>query len=184
MTGIYKITNKINGKCYIGQSIDIETRLKQHQKKIGSEENPMYVDFKTYGLENFSFEVLQECDRQYLNDREAYWSEYYNSFNEGYNLTKGGGGKFGHDRFISTTESNISNLVITFLNGLLDEKIEKLDKKGISIENKDSYQKRIVYLKEKYQENKDKQEYIKQLIYLIDNMERQLSKMYTIEDFF
>ena len=45
MTGIYKITNKLNGKSYIGQSINVENRLRQHKKKIGSHENPMYIDF-------------------------------------------------------------------------------------------------------------------------------------------
>ena len=55
MIGIYKITNKLNGKSYIGQSIHTERRWQEHKRNIGSNKNPMYLDFEKYGLENFNF---------------------------------------------------------------------------------------------------------------------------------
>ena len=90
MIGIYKITNKINGKSYIGQSIDIERRWREHKKNIGSSKNPLYLDFKKYGLENFSFEILEECKVKDLDEKEIYWIKRYDSHNKGYNLTDGG----------------------------------------------------------------------------------------------
>ena len=62
MIGIYKITNKLTNKAYIGQSIDIKRRWKEHRYNIGSNKNPLYLDFEKYGLDNFSFEILEEND--------------------------------------------------------------------------------------------------------------------------
>lgn len=99
MIGIYKITNKINGKCYIGQSNNIERRWNDH--KIPSSWNdpnkssynyPLYAAFRKYKLENFIFEVIEECNQEELNDKEIYWIQYYNSYYDGYNQTIGGVG--------------------------------------------------------------------------------------------
>lgn len=96
MTGIYKITNEINGKAYIGQSICIEERFKQHKReafyKNKRSNKILYQAFRKYGLENFSFEILEECTKEELDNREIYWIKYYNTFNDGYNLTMGGQG--------------------------------------------------------------------------------------------
>ena len=59
-------------------------------KNAGSDKNPLYLDFKNYGFENFSYEVLEECATEMLNERERYWIEYYDTYNNGYNLTQGG----------------------------------------------------------------------------------------------
>lgn len=92
MIGIYKITNRINGKIYIGQSINIKFRWKQHEQEAKGERRNslLYQAMRKYGLENFSFEVIEECSQENLNEREVYWIDYYNSFNEGYNMTPGG----------------------------------------------------------------------------------------------
>lgn len=90
MIGIYKITNTVNNKAYIGQSVDINRRWGEHRRNIGSNKNPLYLDFKKYGLDNFLFEVIEECDFYDLDEREEYWINYYNSYNNGYNLTLGG----------------------------------------------------------------------------------------------
>lgn len=90
MIGIYKITNKITKKSYIGQSVDIKKRWEQHLKNIGSNKNPMYIDFKKYGTENFLFEIIEECSEEELNEKEMYWIKYFNTYNVGYNLTIGG----------------------------------------------------------------------------------------------
>lgn len=97
MTGIYKITNKINNQCYIGQSVKIEDRFKKHQT-IAFNPNeraydyPLYRAIRKYGLENFSFDIIEECLVSQLNEKEKYWVSYYNSFFNGYNLTLGGDG--------------------------------------------------------------------------------------------
>ena len=97
MIGIYKITNKINGKVYIGQSTKIERRWKNHKKdafwKNGPDyEYPLYRAIRKYGLENFSFVVLEECQICDLNQREIYYIALYqsNKRENGYNQDDGG----------------------------------------------------------------------------------------------
>lgn len=97
MVGIYKITNNINNKVYIGQSSDIHRRWTTHRAIAFNEtdhsyNNPLYRAIRKYGLENFSFDILEECSVNELNEKEKYWIKYYNSFFEGYNLTLGGDG--------------------------------------------------------------------------------------------
>ena len=91
MIGIYKIQNLINGKVYIGQSINIERRFHQH-KYDDSQNSVIHRAIKKYGIENFSFEVIEECNYKDLDEREIFWIKYYNSSNKnnGYNLTLGG----------------------------------------------------------------------------------------------
>ena len=72
MIGIYKITNKINGKFYIGQSVDIKRRFMEHKTPHGRMTS-IKMAVRKYGKENFSFEVLEECSEADLNDREVYW---------------------------------------------------------------------------------------------------------------
>ena len=95
--GIYKITNLINNKVYIGQSVNIEKRIISHKNtgfnpKNSSYDYPLYKAIRKYGLENFSFEIIEELNKDLLNDREKYWISYYNSNNKnfGYNQTDGG----------------------------------------------------------------------------------------------
>lgn len=95
MTGIYKITNLQNGKIYIGQAVDINRRWSEHKSHSFS---PKHVSYnfaihraiRKYGIESFSFEVLEECDENQLNEREIYWIQKFNSKNCGYNMTDGG----------------------------------------------------------------------------------------------
>ena len=91
MIGIYKITNNLNQKSYIGQSIHIEQRWEEHLYKTSGCTLLKYALYK-YGVHNFSFDVIEECPQELLNEREQYWIQYYDSFNNGYNLTLGGGG--------------------------------------------------------------------------------------------
>ena len=96
MIGIYKITNIINGKIYVGQSIDIIERWKQHNyKAFNSNEiaynSAIHCAFRKYGIENFVLEVLEECSAEDLDQREIYWIEQLNSLTpNGYNILKGG----------------------------------------------------------------------------------------------
>lgn len=91
--GIYKITNKINGHSYIGQSIDIERRWRQHINfPKENSKYPLYQAFIKYGVENFSFEIIDLCSEDKLNKKEEYYIAKYNTYNNGYNQTTGGGG--------------------------------------------------------------------------------------------
>lgn len=97
MAYIYKITNKINNKIYIGKTLKtIEERWKEHckdYKKDSEEKRPLYSAMKKYGIENFKIEEIEKCNINIVNEREKYWIEYYSSFKNGYNATKGGDGK-------------------------------------------------------------------------------------------
>lgn len=94
--GIYKITNKINTHCYIGQSTDIYNRFNCHHiydyinPKSPNYNFQIYQAFRKYGLENFKVTILEECQPNELDEREIYWIKYFNSFEYGYNATPGG----------------------------------------------------------------------------------------------
>ena len=93
---IYKITNHINNKVYIGQTIGtLPKRWREHcfQAKEGNKTYYLYQAMRKYGIENFSIEQIEVCPNQKLNERECYWIKCHNSFGEkGYNLTPGGYG--------------------------------------------------------------------------------------------
>lgn len=93
MAYIYKITNCINQKVYIGQtSFSVEKRWKEHIKDINRHlDRPLYRALSKYGVENFTVETIEETDNP--NEREMYWIEYYQSFHKGYNATTGGEGR-------------------------------------------------------------------------------------------
>lgn len=88
----YSITNKINNKIYIGQSIHCYERFKQHRnslKKCGA----IYRAFEKYGIENFKFDILEECDRDQLDNLESYYIKLFNTISLEYrysNLNSGG----------------------------------------------------------------------------------------------
>jgi hypothetical protein len=92
-TGVYKLTNLKNQKVYIGQAVDIGERFKQHTKcglGIDTPSNMLYAAMIKDGVENFTFEVLEECERGQLNDREKYYIDFYRAQEHGYNMSKGG----------------------------------------------------------------------------------------------
>ena len=95
MIGIYKIENLINHKIYIGQSIDIATRWQQEISASRNPSNraynyPLSQDIRNFGIENFDFQILEECEAEYLNIREKYWIDIYDSYHNGYNQNQGG----------------------------------------------------------------------------------------------
>ena len=95
---IYKITNLLNNKVYIGKtSLTVEERWKQHihdaNKNSINEIRPLYRAIKKYGIDNFSISTIGEYKEEYLNEMEMYWIGYYYGYTEGYNATKGGDGK-------------------------------------------------------------------------------------------
>lgn len=91
MCGIYKITNTINGRCYIGQSIDIATRWRHHKSyPLSASHYPLYRAFDKYGLDNFIFEIIEECQPSELDAKECAYIKTFNSYLDGYNQTLGG----------------------------------------------------------------------------------------------
>lgn len=94
ISGIYKITNIKDGKIYIGQSTDIKTRWSNHIKaalKIDSIAHSRVHDaMGDEGIWNFTFELLEQCPKEKLNEREKYYIEFYQSNTYGYNKTVGG----------------------------------------------------------------------------------------------
>ena len=94
-TGIYKITNQINNKVYIGQSRDIEKRLANHKTYLrGNYHYNTYLQnsYNKYGEKNFKFEILKICKTKYLDRFEKLYIKIYDAINldNGYNLEKGG----------------------------------------------------------------------------------------------
>lgn len=90
MIGIYKITNNINGKIYIGQSNNIQRRFLEHKNRGATSRILVDIAIQKYGKENFSFEVIEECTIEQLNQKEMYWISYFNSVENGYNCSVGG----------------------------------------------------------------------------------------------
>lgn len=100
LTGIYKITNVVNNKVYIGQSKDINKRWYSHRSELnGNKHNNEHLQnsWNKYGCDSFKFEIVELCEQSELNNKEIYWIDYYDSSNPdlGYNLTKGGDGTLG-----------------------------------------------------------------------------------------
>lgn len=92
-TGIYKITNIKTKECYIGQAIHIKDRWAEHAKcGLGIDTpagNKLYKAIQEFGLWNFSFEVLEVCPQNQLNEKEKYYIDLYSSYDYGYNSTRG-----------------------------------------------------------------------------------------------
>ena len=97
VTGIYKITNQVTKECYIGQSVDISKRWKDHAKcGLGIDTpagNKLYKAMQIYGIWNFSWEVLEQCSKDLLDEKEKYYIDLYDSYNYGYNSNTGIGRK-------------------------------------------------------------------------------------------
>ncbi len=106
MAYIYKITNDINNKVYIGKTqFSIEKRFWEHcrdSKKRKNEKRPLYSAMNKYGIEHFHIELVEETSNP--EEREKYWIKQYNSFHNGYNATLGGDGKqyLDYDKIIKT----------------------------------------------------------------------------------
>lgn len=89
-TGIYKITHCASEMAYVGQAVDIASRWRQHIKRgLGAEtptQNKLYPAMKKFGPEAFMFEILEECDRNKLDEREDYWQDFYRVKEFGYSI--------------------------------------------------------------------------------------------------
>jgi group I intron endonuclease len=104
MFGIYCFTNRINNKKYIGQSVNLEERYKSHLRNYNNPNNTSYSGkfyraLRKYGVENFDYEILYSenfLSTETLNELEIYYIKLFDSFNNGYNMNKGGNYTSGH----------------------------------------------------------------------------------------
>lgn len=129
MPYIYKITNLINNKIYIGLTTrTVDMRWKEHCRHDSLEVDKAIQE---YGKHNFMIETLEECDDSLLDVREQYWIDYYNSYNDGYNRTLGG-------REENCTVTNKTDIVIELWSqGLTINKIVEATK--LNVETVRSY---------------------------------------------
>lgn len=129
MAFIYKITNDINDKVYIGMTTrSIECRWKEHLRH-----SSQLIDaaIQQLGKEHFKIEIIEECSEEEVDDKEVYWIKFYNSYEEGYNVTLGGRDK----KMIMT---NRVNEVLEWWNkGLTINRIVK--ETGLSVETVRGY---------------------------------------------
>lgn len=118
--GIYKFTNKINNKSYIGQSVSLEDRYKTHMRNYNKETNNAYNSLfyralRKYGIGNFSYEILIQSDylsKEELNELEIYYIEHFKSFGEfGYNMNKGGNYTSGQKKLSESEVLEIKSLL-------------------------------------------------------------------------
>ncbi len=125
---IYKITNKVNGKSYIGQTrYTVEFRWKQHQFK--KDNCHFHNAIKKYGVDNFTVEILEECEFKDLDSREMFYIAKYDTFNNGYNSTIGGDGR---RKIISDNQyDEIKELYLSGFSGYKISKLYDVDKATI-----------------------------------------------------
>ena len=92
-TGIYKITNIEDGRCYVGQAVDVSSRWKQHIKRGLGAENPgrnkLYAAMLTSGPENFTFEIIEDCPKEELDEKEKFYMDFFHAKDFGYSIKAG-----------------------------------------------------------------------------------------------
>ena len=91
METIYQLTNKVNGKIYIGKTYDLDRRISEH--KCANKETLISQAIRKYGWENFEIKILEKCKKSLVNVREMYYIKKYKSLSKyhlGYNMTEGG----------------------------------------------------------------------------------------------
>lgn len=84
MTGIYKITNILNNKVYIGQAMDIQNRIREHKELLNRNCHPnnhLQHSWNLYGDEKFIFSAIEKCDKEILTEREQFWIDFYGGIN-------------------------------------------------------------------------------------------------------
>lgn len=123
MEYIYKITNTINEKFYIGKTKNINIRWSQHKSKIGKKRHPLYDAMLKYGIENFNIEIVDGTNED-INELERIWINKTNAIELGYNFTDGG---TGGNTFTNRSEEskNVTKELISKKSKISNEKNKK-----------------------------------------------------------
>lgn len=91
---IYKITNLLNNKSYIGKTNNFDRRKREHFSSTALQNEPnkiLYLAIEKYGKENFSMEIVEECKDDIWEEREKFYIQYYHTLTpNGYNMIDGG----------------------------------------------------------------------------------------------
>ena len=130
MSYVYKITNDVNGKMYIGQtSRTLMERFEEHCRESMLKrfpDRPLYAAMIKYGIEHFSIELIEETDSP--KEREIYWIEYYGTFKNGYNATFGGDGKryIDYDVVVETYKQTGSMIETATLLGICPDSVDNI----------------------------------------------------------
>lgn len=98
MSGIYIIKNIVNGKYYVGSSININNRIKTHKKRLNNKSHhsiKLQRAWNKYGADSFIFEPIQYCEKENLITNEQYWIDNFDSYNNGYNSNPIAGSSLG-----------------------------------------------------------------------------------------
>lgn len=135
---IYKITNP-KGSIYIGQTINLKTRISKYRNCDCKGQKKLYHSLTKYGWDSHNFEIIEEVSSEYnkflLNLQEMYWIDHYDSFNNGLNLTSGGKGTIGASfnkgrKCSDETKKTLSNKLKGNRNGVgykpTDDQIKKM----------------------------------------------------------
>lgn len=131
MGTIYLITNKLNGKQYVGQTTrTVEQRIKEHiqeaQNSCRRRNLHLYNAIRKYGVENFSFEVLEtNLNESELDEYEIKYIKKYNTLKNGYNNTIGGGGIKGY-KHTQLTKDKISQSLLNHPERYTEERSRKI----------------------------------------------------------
>jgi len=129
--GIYAIVNELNGKIYVGSSVNIKDRLVKHKSALNLNKNispHLQKAWNKYGEDAFRFSILEECKEDMLIIREQAWIDYYDSMNKdkGYNLKEAGS----HGKHSEETKKKISQSHIGIKHGDDAKRKMSLAKKG------------------------------------------------------
>lgn len=121
--GIYKITNLINGKIYIGQSTDIKKRWLKH--KYAKDNFVIHKALRRYGIKNFSFDIIEQCKQEDLDRKEQFYIEYYNSLiPNGYNMIAGGSNGAGLNKAKPVNQYDMTGKYITTYSSITEAELK------------------------------------------------------------
>lgn len=148
--GIYKLTSP-SGKIYIGQSIDLDKRLKRYKRLDCKDQPKLYNAISKYGFDSFKIEILYETTNEFkyinlmLDAMEIKWIKYFNSINNGYNITKGGGGCKGYKH---TDESKLKISIANKIKIVSEETKRKMSESSKGKKSINQYDLNGIFIKE------------------------------------
>lgn len=150
---IYKITSP-SGKIYIGQTINLKSRIKKHKRPKRAHNEKIVNSIRKYGWDQHDFQIIEELVsvdiKKLLNEREMYWIDFYDSYKNGLNCTKGGEGTIGHSHTTETKQKLSKSLMGKTLSDEAKSKLSKISKgnqcnKGRKISDETKEKLRIIF---------------------------------------